>query len=189
MENLSLLLPREATVTEALQQIKSQVKLDSEAGSGRLRLLEIWSNKIHKVANDEEPIIALNDYAKLRAEEIPKEELVVDEGDKKIVVGHFHRELNAVAPHGNPFFVIVKRDETVEHLKERIQRRLAVPDEEFSKWKCAIVSFGRPEYLQDSEVLAKHEFTTTDYLGLEHADTTPRQQYRPHFEKPIKIYG
>ena len=47
-EALSLLLPREAYVSDVLQMAKGMVKLDTEHGSGKLRLMEVWTNKIHK---------------------------------------------------------------------------------------------------------------------------------------------
>lgn len=63
-----------------------------------------------------------------------------------------------------------------------------VSEEEINKWRFAIVSFGRPEYLTDTDLLGKHEYTNTDYLGLEHPDTVTRV-HRHVAEKPIKIFG
>ncbi|KAM1464891.1 hypothetical protein COP2_044852 [Malus domestica] len=36
-----------------------------------------------------------------------------------------------------------------------IQKKLQVPDEEFSKWKFAFLPLGRPEYLQDSDIVSR----------------------------------
>jgi len=58
-----------------------------------------------------------------------------------------------------------------------------------SKWRFAIVSFGRPDYLNDQDVVGKHEFSSTDYFGLEHPDTSQKQSRPHHVEKPIIIHG
>jgi ubiquitin carboxyl-terminal hydrolase 7 len=189
VETLSLLLPRDSNVGDVLNQIKGMVKLDPENGTGQLRLMEVWTNKIHKVHSEEDNILAFNDYAKLRAEEILKEETSISTGDKRVSVAHYHREYNGVNPHSAPFFLVVGRDETLEQIKPRITKRLGLTDDAISKWKFAIVSFGHPKYLADGDIIAKHDFTSSEYFGLEHPDTTPRTQQRHHVEKPIKIYN
>ncbi len=161
---------------------------------------------------EEESITTLNDYAKLRAEEIPKEELSIDDNHKRIHVAHFHKDYNIgkillfghrrnvlvldvtfffiiVQPHGNPFFLVIQKDEPLSRIKQRLMFRLGVTEDDIAKWRFAIVSFGRPEYLLDTDVVGKHDFSNTDYLGLEHPDTSSRSQYRHPVEKPIKIFG
>lgn len=85
---------------------------------------------------------------------------------------------------GEPFFLVIHEAETLAEVKLRIQKKLQVPDEEFSKvfsylsyssllykrhlffdfpllmyfhlfvqWKFAFMSLGRPEYLQDTDVV------------------------------------
>jgi ubiquitin carboxyl-terminal hydrolase 7 len=84
---------------------------------------------------------------------------------------------------GEPFFLVVHQTETLAEVKLRIQTKLAIPDEEFSKWKFAFLSLGRPEYLQDDDVVASR-FLKRDsygawehYLGLEHTDCTPKRSH------------
>uniref|UniRef100_A0A2N9EU99 ubiquitinyl hydrolase 1 n=1 Tax=Fagus sylvatica TaxID=28930 RepID=A0A2N9EU99_FAGSY len=101
---------------------------------------------------------------------------------------------------GEPFFLVIREGETLAEVKERIQKKLQVPDEEFSKWKFAFLSLGRPEYLQDSDIVSSR-FQRRDvygaweqYLGLEHTDNAPKRSYaanqnRHTFEKPVKIYN
>ncbi|KAG6772362.1 hypothetical protein POTOM_023767 [Populus tomentosa] len=101
---------------------------------------------------------------------------------------------------GEPFFLVIHEGETLAQVKMRIQKKLQVPDEEFAKWKFAFLSLGRPEYLQDSDVVFTR-FQRRDvygaweqYLGLEHPDNTPKRSYavnqnRHTFEKPVKIYN
>ncbi|GMP98432.1 hypothetical protein CsSME_00046321 [Camellia sinensis var. sinensis] len=101
---------------------------------------------------------------------------------------------------GEPFFLVVHEGETLAEVKVRVQKKLQVPDEEFCKWKFAFLSMGRPEYLQDTDVVT-NRFQRRDvygaweqYLGLEHSDTAPKRAYQVNqnrltFEKAVKIYN
>ena len=81
----------------------------------------------------------------------------------------------------------------------RVQAKLQITDEEIAKWKLAVVSFGRVEYLEDDEIVKlrfrKHDNygNWDDYLGLEHAQTPgPRKRHQArggYADKPVKIYG
>ena len=59
-------------------------------------------------------------------------------------------------------------------------KQLGLSDEEIAKWKLAVVSFGRVEYLEEDEVVKqrfrKHDNygNWDDYLGLEHAQVPRR---------------
>jgi len=187
IDTLSLLLPREACAADVVTQIRSMVKLDPELGSGQIRLMEVWTSKIHKVHSDDTSIITFNDYAKLRAEEVLKEELTMQPTDKRIHVVHYHREFSGVQPHSVPFYLVVGREETLEQIKPRIAQRLGLTEELMAKWKYAVVSFGSPKYLADGDAVGKHDFSSSEYLGLEHPDTTPRSQQRHYVEKAIVI--
>lgn len=89
---------------------------------------------------------------------------------------------------GEPFFLVIHEGETLGEVKLRVQKKLQVSDEEFSKvlflrftsfqvhkqtlvckcivprclmmlvwclqWRFAFLSLGRPEYLEDSEILS-----------------------------------
>ncbi|KAJ4897015.1 Ubiquitin carboxyl-terminal hydrolase 12 [Raphanus sativus] len=102
---------------------------------------------------------------------------------------------------GSPFSLVIHEGETFEEIKNRIQKKLHVSDVDFAKWKFAFMSMGRPEYLQDSDVVY-NLFQRRDvygafeqYLGLvEHTDTSPKRAYtanqnRHAYEKPVKIYN
>ena len=79
-------------------------------------------------------------------------------------------------------------------------KQLGLSDEEIAKWKLAVVSFGRVEYLEEDEVVKqrfrKHDNygNWDDYLGLEHAQV-PGSGRKKHAartgyaDKPVKIYG
>ncbi|KAK6942493.1 MATH/TRAF domain [Dillenia turbinata] len=152
-----------------------------------------------------EKIENINDqYWTLRAEEIPEEEKSLGPHDRLIHVYHFTKESAQnqmqVQNFGEPFFLVVHEGETLAEVKARIQKKLQVPEEEFSKWKFAFLSLGRPEYLQDSDIVS-NRFQRKDvygaweqYLGLEHSDNAPKRAYaanqnRHTYEKPVKIYN
>ncbi|XP_057506095.1 ubiquitin C-terminal hydrolase 12-like isoform X2 [Actinidia eriantha] len=197
-------LPRQSTVGNVLDELKTKVELSHP--DAELRLIEVFYHKIYKIFPLSEKIENINDqYWTLRAEEIPEEEKNLGPLDRLIHVYHFTKEAGQnqvqVQNFGEPFFLLIHEGETLAEVKARIQKKLQVPDEEFCKWKFAFLSMGRPEYLQDSDVVSNH-FQRRDiygaweqqYLGLEHSDTAPKRTYttnqnRLTFEKPVKIYN
>ncbi|XP_022851790.1 ubiquitin carboxyl-terminal hydrolase 12-like [Olea europaea var. sylvestris] len=200
---LNIRLPKQSTVGDVLNEIKTKVELSHP--NAELRLLEVFYHKIYKIFPLNEKIENINDqYWTLRAEEIPEEEKKLGPNDRLVHVYHFTKESAQnqmqVQNFGEPFFLVIHEGETLADVKVRIQKKLQVPDEEFSKWKFAFLSLGRPEYLQDSDIVSSR-FQRRDvygaweqYLGLEHSDTTPKRTYaanqnRHTFEKPVKIYN
>ncbi|XP_062203185.1 ubiquitin C-terminal hydrolase 13-like isoform X2 [Phragmites australis] len=135
--------------------------------------------------------------------QIPEEEKNLGPHDRLIHVYHFMKDPNQnqqIQNFGDPFLLVIHEGETAAEVMERIQIKLRVPDEEFTKWKLAFISMLRPEYLQDTDVVSAR-FQRRDvygaweqYLGLEHTDTTSKRSYtanqnRHTFEKPVKIYN
>ncbi|KAL0912228.1 hypothetical protein M5K25_018190 [Dendrobium thyrsiflorum] len=197
-------LPKNSIVGDVINDLKIKVELSN--ANAELRLLEVFYHKIYKIFPLSEKIENINDqYWTLRAEEIPEEEKNCSPHDRLIHVYHFMKDPNQnptqVQNFGEPFFLVIHDVETLAEVKARIQRKLQVPDDEFSKWKFAFMSLGRPEYLQDSDLVSTR-FQRRDvygaweqYLGLEHSDTSPKRAYqvnqnRHHtFEKPVKIYN
>ncbi|KAI5560637.1 hypothetical protein POPTR_016G064100v4 [Populus trichocarpa] len=196
-------LPKQSTVGDVINELKTKVELSHP--NAELRLLEVFYHKIYKIFPPNEKIENINDqYWTLRAEEIPEEEKNLGPQDRLIHVYHFTKESGQnqmqVQNFGEPFFLAIHEGETLAEVKMRIQKKLQVPDEEFAKWKFAFLSLGRPEYLQDSDVVFTR-FQRRDvygaweqYLGLEHSDNTPKRSYavnqnRHTFEKPVKIYN
>ncbi|KAH8955667.1 hypothetical protein BDL97_08G152600 [Sphagnum fallax] len=195
-------LPKQSTVGDVIVELKDKVEISSP--KAELRILEVFYHKIYKIFPLNEKIENINDqYWTLRAEEIPEEEKDLGAHDRLIHVYHFSRDASQnhmVQNFGEPFFLVVHETETLAEVKQCIQRKLEIPYEEFSKWNFAFVSLGRPEYLQDSDVVASR-FLKRDaygawehYLGLEHTDSTPKRshtsnQNRHNFEKPVKIYN
>ncbi|KAK9283434.1 hypothetical protein L1049_011676 [Liquidambar formosana] len=196
-------LPKQSTVGDVINDLKTKVELSHS--NAELRLLEVFYHKIYKIFPLNEKIENINDqYWTLRAEEIPEEEKNLGPHDRLIHVYHFMKDTAQnqvqVQNFGEPFFLVIHEGETLAEVKLRIQKKLQVPDEEFAKWKFAFLSLGRPEYLQDSDIVSSR-FQRRDvygaweqYLGLEHSDNTPKRSYaanqnRHTFEKPVKIYN
>ncbi|XP_076890785.1 ubiquitin C-terminal hydrolase 12-like isoform X4 [Bidens hawaiensis] len=196
-------LPKQSTVGDVINDLKTKVELSHQ--DAELRLLEVFYHKIYKIFPLNEKIENINDqYWTLRAEEIPEEEKDLGPLDRLIHVYHFTKDSSQnqaqVQNFGEPFFLVIREGETLAEVKARIQKKLQVSDEEFSKWKFAFLSLGRPTYLQDSDVVSTR-FQRRDvygaweqYLGVEHADNTPKRSYaanqnRHTFEKPVRIYN
>ncbi|KAG6437546.1 hypothetical protein SASPL_102465 [Salvia splendens] len=155
-------LPKQSTVGDVINDLKSKVELSHP--DAELRLLEVFYHKIYK---------------------IPEEEKNLGPNDRLIHVYHFMKDTaqNQVHNFGDPFFLAINDNETLGDIKMRLQKKLHVPDEEFSKWKFAFITLGRPEYLQDSDIVSIR-FQRRDvygaweqYIGLEHSDNTPKRSY------------
>ncbi|KAJ3669934.1 hypothetical protein LUZ60_010258 [Juncus effusus] len=197
----SIRLPKNSTVGDVLADLRTKVELSLP--NAELRLLEVFYYKIYKVFTPNEKIENINDqYWTLRAEEIPEEEKNLGPQDRLIHVYHFTKDTQnqtQVQNFGEPFFLVVHEGETLAEVKARIQHKLQVSDEDFAKWKFAYLSLGRPEYLQDSDVVSSRFQRNVygaweQYLGLEHPDTNPKRVYaanqnRHTFEKPVRIYN
>nr|KAJ0185336.1 hypothetical protein LSAT_V11C900474120 [Lactuca sativa] len=196
-------LPKQSTVGDVITDLKTKVELSHP--DAELRLLEVFYHKIYKIFPLNEKIENINDqYWTLRAEEIPEEEKELGPQDRLIHVYHFMKDASQnqvqVQNFGEPFFLVIREGETLAEVKVRIQKKLQVPDEEFSKWKFAFLSLGRPTYLLDSDVVSSR-FQRRDvhsaweqYLGLEHSDNASKRSYaanqnRHTFEKPVRIYN
>ncbi|KAM3398747.1 ubiquitin C-terminal hydrolase 13 isoform X1 [Capsicum galapagoense] len=196
-------LPKQSTVGDVINDLKKKVELSNP--DAELRLLEVFYHKIYKIFHTSEKIENINDqYWTLRAEEIPEEEKNLGPVDRLIHVYHFTKETAQnqmqIQNFGEPFLMVIYEGETLAQVKVRIQKKLQVPDEDFAKWKFAFLSLGRPEYLEDSDILS-NRFQRRDvygaweqYLGLEHPDNAPKRihaayQNRHTYEKPVKIYN
>ncbi|XP_028116219.1 ubiquitin carboxyl-terminal hydrolase 12-like isoform X8 [Camellia sinensis] len=160
----SIRLPKQSTVGDVINDLKTKVELSHP--NSELRLLEVFYHSICK---------------------IPEEEKNLGPHDRLIHVYHFMKDTAQnqvlVQNFGEPFCLVIHEGETLTEVKERIQKKLQVPDEEFSKWKFAFLSLGRPKYLQDSDVVSSR-FQRRDvcsawqqHLGLEHSDNTPKRSY------------
>ncbi|XP_042437838.1 ubiquitin C-terminal hydrolase 13-like isoform X3 [Zingiber officinale] len=198
----SIRLPKNSIVADVINDLKTKVDLSHP--NADLRLIEVFYHKIYKIFPPDEKIENINDqYWTLRVEEIPEEEKNLGPQDRLIHVYHFMKDSiqnQMIQNFGEPFFMVIREDETLAEVKVRIQKKLQILDEEFSKWKFAFVSTGRPDYLHDSDLISVC-FQRRDvygaweqYLGLEHSDTYSKKAYsanqnRHTFDKPVRIYN
>lgn len=95
---------KSGTVAELLNEAKKYVEL-SEDGTGKLRLLEVSSNKIVQVLTEDVILECLNPLSNkvYRIEEIPKDETIIDPSEFVIPVAHFHKDV--FQTFGTPFLL------------------------------------------------------------------------------------
>nr|CAB3462100.1 unnamed protein product [Digitaria exilis] len=170
----SIRLPKNSTISDVITDLKTKVELSNP--DAELRLLEVFYHKIYKIFPPHEKIENINDqYWTLRAEEIPEEEKNLGPHDRLIHVYHFMKDPNQnqqIQNFGDPFLMVIREGETAAEVMERIQRKLRVPDEEFSKWKLAFISMNRPEYLQDTDVVSAR-FQASGFFGMHTCTPSP----------------
>ncbi|KAG6417727.1 hypothetical protein SASPL_119919 [Salvia splendens] len=154
MEINSIRRSKDSTVADLLDDLRMKIQLSRP--DAELRLLEVFAHKIYK---------------------IPEEEKHLGPHDCLIHVYHFMNEGNQnkakIQNFGEPFLLAIHADEILANVKIRVQKKLQVSDEEFSKWKFAFVSQDLTEYLEDSEILfsrfqSRSMYIWEQYLGLEH---------------------
>lgn len=73
-----------------------------------------------------------------RIEEIPRDEINLLEDELLIPVSHFFKDVYRVF--GIPFYVKTKQGEPFAALKQRIQKKISVPDKEWEK-VCEVTYF------------------------------------------------
>jgi len=196
---------KNGTVQDLLDEAKKLVEL-SEDGSGKLRCLEITSFKITSILPEDVLLECLNPTGNktYRIEETPLDEVKI-EGDEFLVpVAHFFKD--PWQTFGVPFFIKLVNREPFSSVKERIQKKLDVPDKEFEKYHFAIVTSGRVnvlnednEYIVDKDdFLSNSQFTNLvssaqiqpkPWLGLEHVNKAPKRSRYNYLEKAIKIHN
>ncbi|XP_054282413.1 ubiquitin carboxyl-terminal hydrolase 7-like isoform X2 [Macrosteles quadrilineatus] len=202
-KELTLYPNKNATVAELLEEAKKTVELSPETGSGKLRLVEINGNKISLGPKEDmllETLLVPQNTSKVyRIEEIPKEEVEIGEDEALIPVAHFYKDV--FSTFGIPFLIKVKQGEPFSEVKDRIAKKLGIQDKEFEKFKFAIVSLGRPQFINDdheSFCINLQDFRphynqggtqSKPWLGLEHINKAPKRSRFNYLEKAIKIYN
>lgn len=100
-----LLYPnKNGTVHDLLEEAKKQVDLNEDS-SGKLRLLELTSYKIMSVLHEDVLLECLNPSGSkiYRIEQIPKDELKLDQTEFVVPVAHFQKEIYQTF--GTPFLL------------------------------------------------------------------------------------
>lgn len=193
------------TVQDLLDEAKKLVEF-SEDGSGKLRCLEITSCKITSILPEDVLLECLNPVGNkgYRIEETPLDEVKI-EGDEFLVpVAHFFKD--PWQTFGVPFFIKLINREPFSSVKERIQKKLDVPDKEFEKYRFAIITSSRVNVLSDDNeyIVNKDDFHSNSqitnlvsstqippkpWLGLEHVNKAPKRSRCNYLEKAIKIHN
>ena len=197
---------KNGTVATLLEEAKKQVEL-SENGSGKLRILEIISNKVQPGPKDDVPLESLNTSGSkaYRIEEIPPDELNLAENEMLVPVAHFYKDV--FSTFGIPFLFKIKHGEPFSKMKERLFKRLDIQEKEFEKFKFAIVTANKanfinepPDYCMDITEFKSQQnqiFPLSNpnaslqkpWLGLEHINKAPKRSRINYLEKAIKIYN
>ncbi|XP_050425413.1 ubiquitin carboxyl-terminal hydrolase 7 isoform X1 [Adelges cooleyi] len=170
----------------------------SPDGSGQFRTLEIMSAKISKWFN---PGVRMPDISTVfpakyyRVEEIPKDELEINENELLVPVNHFAKEVYSTF--GTPFLIKIVHEETLASVKERIAIKTGIPDKELEKYKFAICQGVRANFISDTHIMNLQDFKVSPasqgqgqrpWLGMEHPNKTKRTRLN-YLEKAIKIYN
>lgn len=196
-KELVLYPTKSGTVKTLLDEAAKFVEF-SENGTKRLRISEIAGHKIMPGPPEDTQLNALQPVTEnltsqktYRLEEIPLDELEIGANEMLIPVSHFYKEVYNTF--GTPFFIKVSQDEPFSNIKTRIQKKLAIPDKEFEKFKFAIISMGRIEHItDDSTKINLAAFNTggaRPFLGLEHVNKSQKRSRFNYLEKAIKIYN
>ncbi|XP_071943823.1 ubiquitin carboxyl-terminal hydrolase 7-like [Antedon mediterranea] len=148
-------------------------------GSGKLRLLEVISNKIHQVQQEDVLLECLNPVGPktYRIEEIPEDQLDLNETELLLCAAHFQKELFSMF--GVPFLIRVQDGEPFTEVRERIKNQLEISEKELEKIKFAIVLLGKTSYITEDEYrVSIKDFLPTSggagvmpwqaWLGLDH---------------------
>jgi len=196
-----LLYPNKSgTVGDLLEEAKKVIS-QSPDSSGKLRLLEISSNKISQIFTEDALLECINvgtvSNKVYRIEEVPKEEATLAPGEILVPVAHFHKE--QFSTFGTPFLFRIKQKEPLAQFRERIQKKLELPEKEFEKYKLAVVLGNRVQYLteESNEFISSQDFPTTTglagpskpWLGLEHVNKASKRPRYNYLEKAIKIHN
>jgi len=205
-----LLYPNKSgTVADLLEEAKKHLCENvygtptlSPDGSGRLRLLEITSNRIIQISKEDVLVECLNTTTSksYRVEEIPKDEIDLEANEFLMPVAHFHKE--PILTFGTPFLLKIRQKELLSQIKSRIQKKLDVSDKEFEKYKFALVCGSRAQYFNETVdyPVSKEEFQmhvtsnvqamqNRPWLGLEHMNKAPKRSRYNYLEKAIKIHN
>lgn len=196
---------KNGTVKTLLEEAAKQIEVSKDGvGSGQLRIVEINGNKIIPGPTEETQLEYLQSSGEssmanqkvYRIEEIPTEELDLDDDEMLIPVVHFFKDVYNTF--GTPFYIKAKNGEGFVSFKERIQKKLSVPEKEWEKYKFAVIATGQVDYLTEEYTnISLNDFkpqtnqpsVTQPYFGLEHLNKAQKRGRFNYAEKAIKIYN
>ncbi|CAO3594348.1 unnamed protein product [Absidia cylindrospora] len=193
----TVFVPTIGTVADVIPVLEQKkCKLDISRPD-LLRFYEIMDGKISKEFTLDQPIDNVGDKrtSTLYIEHIPEDELDMDmDNDRLIQVVHYSKDPSRL--HSVPFRFTVKKNETFNDTKQRLQQRLGYGNKEWQKVKFNVIkNINAPEpettlLDKDDIVLRDIRIGEDDALGLEHQDkATKNGRFGGAFERGIFIRG
>ncbi|GBB89576.1 hypothetical protein RclHR1_01630014 [Rhizophagus clarus] len=169
-EDIDIHLQENTIISELIEEILKKVTLSSP--DSIIRLFQVHHNRIQNEFKGDEPIGSIQELTTLYAEEVPLDEISINQNDQIIQVCHFKNDPTLL--HGIPFKFVIKYGEKLIDTKTRLQQRLGMSEKDFSKVKISIIPgtlHAKPEYLYDDDViLSEMNLSKENYLGLDHVD-------------------
>lgn len=174
----------------------------AENSRKKLRLLKVANHKISTIYKEDMPLEALQKTNEtltaqsaqktFRIEEVPAEDMQLAENEILVPVAHYSKEI--YNSFGVPFLMKAKHNEPYGALKQRIQKRLNVPDKEWENFKFAVISMGHPNDVNDNTPVDMEIYRTwtnahLPYFGLDHINKSRKRTSLNFSEKAIKIYN
>ncbi|KAI9485995.1 MAG: hypothetical protein EXX96DRAFT_547274 [Benjaminiella poitrasii] len=176
LQVIEVLVPKDSDINDLKKALVAKgAKLDGDE-LDFIRIFDETDGKFDKEYDDKlwQEVIATNPAIKVYAEQIPKEELDMDETDSFIGVFHFQRIPSRT--HSVPFKFLIKNNETLSETKKRLQARTGLDDNEWSKVKINIVSEDDENVTlidEDKDTLfPTHSYKIGYMIGLDHIDKT-----------------
>ncbi|XP_055922238.1 ubiquitin carboxyl-terminal hydrolase 7-like [Eupeodes corollae] len=194
---------KNGTIKNLLEEAAKQIQFGEES-TRKLRMVEVANHKLLPRPREDTTLESLqppdsmanqSHHKIYRIEEIPRDEILLMDTEMLIPVAHFSKDI--YSSFGTPFFIKARYGEPYSDLKERIQKKLNVPEKEWEKFKFATVALGRTEYIVDDNLtinldIFKHATqggSPLPFFGLEHVNKSQKRTRYNYLEKAIKIYN
>lgn len=184
------------TVKGLLDEASKKIQF-SENSSKKLRLLKVTNHKIFTIIKEDipleslqkttEPITPQSNQKMFRVEEVPLDELQLAENERLIPVAHYSKEV--FSAFGVPFLMKARQGEPYGAFKQRIQKRLNVPDKEWENYKFAIAGCNTPDVNDNTPVDINVYRAWNAFFGLDHINKSRKRTSLNFSEKAIKIYN
>ncbi|KAF3940694.1 hypothetical protein ABW19_dt0201570 [Dactylella cylindrospora] len=173
-ETIELLVPKNGSMRDVLDLLQKKIGLSDEEVE-RVHFWETHAGKIYKDLDLLYGVAGINDFVNLHGEIETDENIPADDTERLIRCFHFSKEPSK--SHNVPFKFVVKEGEIFKETKLRLQKRTGFKGKNFEKIKFAVVhrlSYSKPVYLNDEDILSDVASDPDDLLGLDHADKSPR---------------
>ncbi|KAI9828435.1 MAG: hypothetical protein M1832_002863 [Thelocarpon impressellum] len=183
-ETFDILVAKNGVMADVLPMLKRKAGLD-DGTAPHIRVYEVHTAKVYKELGESYGVAGINEFVSLYAERVPEEEEDAAEDDRAIFAFHFNKEPSKA--HGVPFKFLVKpvgplhglptsltdQGEVFKETRSRLEKRTGIKGKQFEKIKFAVVqriSYSKPIYLNDDDILSDVATDGEDLLGLDHVD-------------------